>query len=85
MDKAMPNWAFRGMTFLFSIRDAFEPRARVLQEAQLEPGFHVLDYGIGYLLQSRPEWTLDFQDRRGVLFVRSDVLCASSMPAQNAA
>ena len=47
MDKAMPNWAFRGMTFFFRIRDAIEPRARVLQEVQLEPGFHVLDYGCG--------------------------------------
>ena len=47
MDQAMPNWAFRGMTFFFRIRDAIEPRARVLQEVQLEPGFHVLDYGCG--------------------------------------
>ena len=47
MDKAMPNWAFRGMTFIFRIRDAIEPRSRVLQEVQLEPGDHVLDYGCG--------------------------------------
>jgi hypothetical protein len=25
-------------------------------------------------LQSRSEWTLDFRDRQGFLFVRSDVL-----------
>ena len=47
MDKAMPNWAFRGMSFFFRVRDTFEPRARVLQEVQLEPGFQVLDYGCG--------------------------------------
>jgi ubiquinone/menaquinone biosynthesis C-methylase UbiE len=47
VDQAMPNWAFRGMSFFFRIRDAVEPRARVLQEVQLEPGFHVLDYGCG--------------------------------------
>lgn len=47
MDKAMPDWAFRGMTLFFHIRDAFEPRTRILQEVQLEPGLHVLDYGCG--------------------------------------
>ena len=47
MDKAMPNWAFRGMAFLFRIRDAIAPRSRVLQEVQLEPGDHVLDCGCG--------------------------------------
>jgi ubiquinone/menaquinone biosynthesis C-methylase UbiE len=35
------------MTFCFRIRDAIQPRARLLQEVQLEPGFHVLDYGCG--------------------------------------
>lgn len=34
------------------------------------------DRGLIQLLRSRPEWTLDFQDRQGVLFVRSDVLRA---------
>jgi ubiquinone/menaquinone biosynthesis C-methylase UbiE len=47
VDKAMPNWAFRGMSFMFQIRDALEPRDRLLGEVQLEPGFHVLDYGCG--------------------------------------
>jgi len=47
VDKAMPNWAFRGMTFFFRIREAIEPRSRVLQEAQLDPGDRVLDYGCG--------------------------------------
>jgi hypothetical protein len=32
------------------------------------------DRGLIQLLQARPEWTLDFWDRQGVLFVRSDVL-----------
>jgi ubiquinone/menaquinone biosynthesis C-methylase UbiE len=35
------------MTFLFQIRDAIEPRSRVLQEVQIGPGDHVLDYGCG--------------------------------------
>ena len=47
MDQAMPNWAFRGMSFIFRIRDALQPRARILQEVPLEPGFYVLDYGCG--------------------------------------
>ena len=41
----MPNWAFRGMSFMFRIREALEPRDRLLHEVQLEPGFHVLDDG----------------------------------------
>ena len=36
------------------------------------------DRGLIQLLQARPEWTLDFWDRQGVLFVRSDVLRAQS-------
>jgi hypothetical protein len=32
------------------------------------------DRGLIQLLWTRPEWTLDFEDRRGLLFVRSDVL-----------
>ena len=31
------------------------------------------DHGLVQLLNSCSEWTLDFQDRQGVLFVRSDV------------
>jgi hypothetical protein len=34
------------------------------------------DHSLIQLLQTRPEWTLDFRDRQGVLFVRSDVLRA---------
>jgi ubiquinone/menaquinone biosynthesis C-methylase UbiE len=47
MDKPMPNWAFKGMSFMFRIRDLFESRARILEEVNLEPGFYVLDYGCG--------------------------------------
>jgi hypothetical protein len=39
------------------------------------------------LLQTRPEWTLDFRDRQGVLFVRSDALQgpgAMTAPLQDA-
>ena len=32
------------------------------------------DRGLVELLRTRPEWTLDFEDRGGVLFVRSDLL-----------
>jgi hypothetical protein len=34
------------------------------------------DRGLVQLLQSRAEWTLDLQEQRGMLFVRSDVLAA---------
>jgi ubiquinone/menaquinone biosynthesis C-methylase UbiE len=47
MDKPMPNWAFNGMSFIFGIRDMLRPRAQVLQEVELLPGFRVLDYGCG--------------------------------------
>jgi ubiquinone/menaquinone biosynthesis C-methylase UbiE len=47
MDKPMPTWAFKGMSFLFKVRDLLEPRARVLQEVELAPGARVLDYGCG--------------------------------------
>ena len=35
------------------------------------------DRSLIQLLQTRPEWTLDFWDQEGVLFVRSDVLPSS--------
>jgi len=43
----MPNWAFNGMSFMFRIRDLLQPRTQVLQEVELGPGDHVLDYGCG--------------------------------------
>jgi hypothetical protein len=36
------------------------------------------DRGLIQLVQTCPEWTLDFWDRQGVLFVRSDVLAAQN-------
>jgi hypothetical protein len=33
------------------------------------------------LLETRPEWTLDFWDREGLLFVRSDVFQAQGTRA----
>ena len=36
------------------------------------------DRSLIQLLNSRSEWTLDFQDRQGVLFVRSDLLQAQA-------
>ena len=36
------------------------------------------DRSLIQLLQTRSEWTLDFWDRQGVLFVRSDVLAAQN-------
>ena len=47
MDKPMPRWAFDAMSFMFRIRDLLQPRTRILQEVDLKPGFHVLDYGCG--------------------------------------
>jgi ubiquinone/menaquinone biosynthesis C-methylase UbiE len=47
MDRPMPAVAFRMMTFLFWIRDRWFSRADVLQEAEIRPGFQVLDYGCG--------------------------------------
>jgi ubiquinone/menaquinone biosynthesis C-methylase UbiE len=38
---------FRGMSFMFKIRDLMSPRDDVLQEVGIRPGFTVLDYGCG--------------------------------------
>ena len=37
------------------------------------------DRSLIQLLRTRPEWTLDFWDPQGVLFVRSDVLRAQAV------
>lgn len=47
MDKPMPNWAFNGMAFMFSLRDVFARPDELLREADIEPGYRVLDYGCG--------------------------------------
>lgn len=38
---------FKGMCFVFMIRDLFRPRKNILMEAGIKPGDHVLDYGCG--------------------------------------
>jgi ubiquinone/menaquinone biosynthesis C-methylase UbiE len=47
MATAISNLGFHGMSLLFRFRDFFVPRAKVLQEAGLVLGDHVLDYGCG--------------------------------------
>ncbi|SHI83816.1 Methyltransferase domain-containing protein [Desulfatibacillum alkenivorans DSM 16219] len=46
MDR-MPGWAFRGMSFLFSIRDRFFPVDSRLEELPIREGMTVADYGCG--------------------------------------
>jgi ubiquinone/menaquinone biosynthesis C-methylase UbiE len=43
----MSNIGFMLMTLMFRIRDFLQPRLDVLQEAGIEPGFSVLDFGCG--------------------------------------
>ena len=47
MDKPMPNFVFKLMSFAFKVRDILWPRLEVLKEAGIEPEFRVLDYGCG--------------------------------------
>jgi ubiquinone/menaquinone biosynthesis C-methylase UbiE len=47
MSKPMSSIAFRGMSFMFKIRDFFKPRRKVLAEVGIKTGDHVLDYGCG--------------------------------------
>ncbi len=47
MDKPSSDFHFKGMTFLFKIRDLIFPRKNVLEEVGIQPGNHVLDYGCG--------------------------------------
>ncbi|MCJ7621934.1 MAG: class I SAM-dependent methyltransferase [Anaerolineaceae bacterium] len=47
MDKPMPNFMFQGMTLLFKLRDLLQPRADIVKDAGIRPGFHVLDFGCG--------------------------------------
>ena len=47
MDKPMSNLDFRFMSFGYKFRDFLLPRKKVLQEVEIKPGFHVLDYGCG--------------------------------------
>ena len=43
----MSNLQFRGMSILFFFRDRLRPRGAVLEEAGIERGSQVLDYGCG--------------------------------------
>jgi len=47
MDKSMPNFHLKCMSFNFKFRDFFRPRKHILKEVGIKPGFHVLDYGCG--------------------------------------
>lgn len=46
-DKPLSDMGFRGMSFLFTIRDAIRPRKNLLTEVGIEKGHHVLDFGCG--------------------------------------
>ncbi len=43
----MPSLAFNLMSYMFKLRDLLRPRDEILKEAEIEPGFRVLDYGCG--------------------------------------
>jgi len=43
----MSNLSFRGMSLMFKVRDFLRPRREALSEAEIRPGFAVLDYGCG--------------------------------------
>jgi ubiquinone/menaquinone biosynthesis C-methylase UbiE len=47
MDRPMPAWAFNVMSWTFKLRDLLSPREEILREADLRPGYRVLDYGCG--------------------------------------
>ena len=43
----MSNIFVKGMYLLFKFRDLFLPPKKILKEVDIQPGFHVLDYGCG--------------------------------------
>jgi ubiquinone/menaquinone biosynthesis C-methylase UbiE len=47
MDKPMSAPGFRLMSLIFKVRDLLRPRRDILREAEIGPGFRVLDYGCG--------------------------------------
>lgn len=47
MDKNMSNLHFSLMSFFYKIRDFLSPPEKLLKDAGIEPGSHVLDYGCG--------------------------------------
>lgn len=47
MAKLKSNLHFRLMALAYKVRDFLSPRINVLKEADIKPGFRVLDYGCG--------------------------------------
>ncbi len=47
VDKPMPNFGFRMMSFFFKVRDTFNSPRKTLEEVGIEQGQSVLDYGCG--------------------------------------
>jgi len=47
MDKPKSDLDFRSMSLTYKFRNFFIPRKKILQEVEIKPGFHVLDYGCG--------------------------------------
>lgn len=47
VDKPMSRVGFKLMTWVFRVRDFIRPRMHLLEEAGIEPGFRVLDFGCG--------------------------------------
>ena len=47
MDKLKSTLDFRLMALAYKVRDLLSPRINVLKEADIKPGFRVLDYGCG--------------------------------------
>lgn len=48
MNRPMPNIAFYIMSSLMRCRDMIRPRNRILEELNIAPGNHVLDFGCGH-------------------------------------
>jgi ubiquinone/menaquinone biosynthesis C-methylase UbiE len=46
-DRLPSDWGFRLMSLESRLRDLLHPRKAILQEAEIKPGFRVLDYGCG--------------------------------------
>jgi len=47
MDQQMSDFYFKLMSLGYKFRDLLKPRRNVLNEADIKPGAHILDYGCG--------------------------------------
>ena len=47
MDRPMSDLTFKFMSLIFKVRDRIRPREEVLKDAEIGPGFQVLEYGCG--------------------------------------